>query len=745
MTEGQEWALSQLREIASNERALEIIEVSPPNAEGGTLSVEISVDCTLYQYLDGGLPLRGRERFAVEIPSTFPLSPPDVRTLHTRFAEFPHVQWGRKLCIYQASDVEWSPEDGIIGFLERLDDWLRLGAQGQLDPIGLPLHPPAVYTTRWQLIVPRVNTPPVTGSFWAGYAEIDNETDGAVILGQWHEYRADAPEVRLAGAILLPGTMPHEYPTSVRQLEAILSQRLGSAEILRILLTLTALRNPNPDKGLFFVLGAAMRGTSGDVERLQHLACWYIEPAQGVQLRQIVMAAEEERRVVAQAEFEVWAETAKIDWSPVRDERPEIVVPRDAGSPASWWRNKRVAILGCGALGSSMAMMAVRAGAAAITLIDKAAVTPGVLARQLFNRNQIGFQKTGTTRTNLLAINPDVQIVSKHKDVLTILRENANVIFDVDVVINATASTSVAAALEKHFVDPNRDHPPIVSVAIGHRAEFGMVTLGLTGFAGVTTDLDRRTKISLANHVVGQEFLEEFWPSRHRKIFQPEPGCSEPTFIGSAADVLGFSATLFNIAAGWLVRDDRHMARACVLRALHLATRQKPPLLEFSWQSDRITPDGRHGYQIRISCEAEREIVGWISASERKRSRDVETGGLLFGHIDEFLKVAWVTEVSGPPPDSIASEAGFLCGTAGTRELNQEKQERSRGSTRFIGMWHTHPGARAQPSDTDFGAMKRLWEVPEKLPRKFLMLIVGGRAPGQEFGGHIFDRTDRLD
>jgi integrative and conjugative element protein (TIGR02256 family) len=103
-----------------------------------------------------------------------------------------------------------------------------------------------------------------------------------------------------------------------------------------------------------------------------------------------------------------------------------------------------------------------------------------------------------------------------------------------------------------------------------------------------------------------------------------------------------------------------------------------------------------------------------------------ETGGLLFGQIDDFLKIIWIDEVSGPPPDSLASSAGFVCGVAGTSELNAEKSARTRGSVRFIGMWHTHPYGRPRPSCTDLRAMSELWKLPYFTARHFLMLIVGG-------------------
>ena len=51
---------------------------------------------------------------------------------------------------------------------------------------------------------------------------------------------------------------------------------------------------------------------------------------------------------------------------------------------------------------------------------------------------------------------------------------------------------------------------------------------------------------------------------------------------------------------------------------------------------------------FRLSLNAWRDMTGWIRAGTRERSAEHETGGLLFGELDETLGIAWVTNVSGP-------------------------------------------------------------------------------------------------
>ena len=78
--------------------------------------------------------------------------------------------------------------------------------------------------------------------------------------------------------------------------------------------------------------------------------------------------------------------------------------------------------------------------------------------------------------------------------------------------------------------------------------------MAVDGRRGLSVDLDRRSRLMLARTPSGQTFLEEFWPTdaARRQPFQPEPGCSSPTFRGSFADVLALVAPMTNVAGAWL-------------------------------------------------------------------------------------------------------------------------------------------------------------------------------------------------
>lgn len=742
-SDGQAWAIEQLAEIVqASSGALELLVIKEPTADGEMLEATLSVDCSSYPHKTDGIPLKARERLLLKIPVNFPLELPRLYFTHKRYGDFQHVQWGSYICLYQATDTEWQPDDGLFGYMKRVDDWLRAAAANELDPAGGPLHPPVAYTSSNVKVVPTQNAPTPTAPYWAGYAKIIEENDNRIELGQWVHYQGTVPEGRLAAAILLPTGMPHEYPKTISALLKELKARDVPPEIVRLVIQLGALRNPD-GKPLTLVLGAAMRGVAAG-ERLQHLACWQIDAIRADEIREVALASTDEN-LLDIADFYAWAEKANVEWCRVLEDRPEIVTRRDAESPSAWWAGRHVVILGCGAIGASVAMMLARAGVAKLQLYDNDIVKPGVLVRQLFDRYQIGANKAKATANNVRYVNRSVEALQSAANVITLLQvpERVADILAADVIINATASTMVAAALERQFRAWPKAHPPIISMAFGHKADQALMTLAVQDTPGISLDIDRRTKIAVSNLPKGKHVLDEFWPisPERTRLFQPEPGCSSPTFRGSAADVMALSARMTNVASVWMAEKSAGQSRA---KTFDLSGKNEGSLheFEFAWPSDVVLPDIRNRYQIRVSQTAISGMRAWMRRSERVNGRRVETGGILFGHVDQFLKIIWVDEISGPPPDSTQSAAAFVCGTAGVTAMNKEKETRTRGSVAFVGMWHTHPGGVPIPSHTDRSAMANLLTSEEFPAKRFLMIIIGADSSQPLISGTVFERAD---
>jgi sulfur carrier protein ThiS adenylyltransferase len=104
-----------------------------------------------------------------------------------------------------------------------------------------------------------------------------------------------------------------------------------------------------------------------------------------------------------------------------------------------------VAVIGCGGLGSNVAMMLVRCGVGELTLIDFDTVEESNLNRQMFFRDQLGMGKTAAIRDTLLRVDPGV-VLHLHQECVT--AENlAELVKGADVVVEAADRAEVKAMI----------------------------------------------------------------------------------------------------------------------------------------------------------------------------------------------------------------------------------------------------------------------------------------------------------
>jgi predicted acylesterase/phospholipase RssA/proteasome lid subunit RPN8/RPN11 len=751
---GHRLAVEQLREVEwASGGALEVLHVREPLEGQHYARIEISISCGGMPRVEGGLPLRNRERFIIVLPDGFPFDVPSLWVSHTRFAGYPHVLWKCWLCLYQSPSTEWDSSDGMFGYIDRLMMWLRHGALNELQPTGQALHPPVTYqnSADTPLFIPRADTPEVGETPWIGLAKLRVASDRRIDINGWADLFAEGIEKPVAAAFLLAGQLPLEYPSTARELIDALVRNEVSRKQLLLTLAIAALGIREGDP-LYVVVGAKMRGISGSRDLRQHLTVWRVQSKMADGLRsslhrltdtdELRELRDDMGRLISE-----WIEVVTVDWCGVREDRPEIVIRRDHDSPIAWFRGKTVALWGCGALGGAVGEALARAGAAKLILYDKAGVAPGLLARQPFDELDIGGSKAGALRRRLERIRPhDLIVEVRVTDLLDGPLEAQDWTDEADIVIDASASEAVIEKLELRRSVSGARRVPVLSMVIGPRAERGLVILSKVGYSGGPADLARRAKIEACNRAEFLHFADEFWPEETRHpIFQPEPGCSANTFVGSWADVTTLAMSMLNLVAQDLTKADSASGMAHFLAQGYvditaLSLRQA----SLHWDPDVVLEDPHAGYQIRVAPAAWREMAGWVERSRRCFGPGPETGGILFGERNDASRVIWVSEVLGPPPDSKATAELFLCGIEGVADSNKEKRVRTRKSVQFVGMWHTHPVSEPYPSETDFAGMARIVLGGEPSSPKPLLLITGYTARPKPWsaGAFVFTRSD---
>jgi molybdopterin/thiamine biosynthesis adenylyltransferase len=152
------------------------------------------------------------------------------------------------------------------------------------------------------------------------------------------------------------------------------------------------------------------------------------------------------------------------------DPRAGIAARLSHHIPASSTAAKRVAILGCGSVGSTIAETLVRAGVEAFTLVDPDEVSAANLSRGVYTAADIGRPKVDALATRLAAIAPHVTITTH----VTRLGEDASDLLGVvDLAIMATDDPAAEAWHSHVLYDAG---VPYVSAKLFAKADAGEVT-----------------------------------------------------------------------------------------------------------------------------------------------------------------------------------------------------------------------------------------------------------------------------
>lgn len=747
-TDGQRLALAQLQRIADTDRSpVRIIGVDDPSGPDAFLSVDITLDCTHYRRVEGGLPLHEREGITLSIPADFPFSPPSVNTAHTRFHGFGHVQWGHHLCVYQSTETQWLPSQGMFGFLAQVDEWFRRGARNELDDPEGPLHPPVAYRLASTSICVNADTPDRDTWPWFGTAVLTRTKPGLLALDAWSPDLTPPDDRLLAPTALLDFELPFEYPRTVHHLLHCLDSKgdLGYRLLAHMMLASERVPEGTP---LYVGIGAPSRGIAGDAaRRRQHLTFWEIEPPDVVKLCAASVACRFSHRYQGQETpgaiqalidsvlntLVRWRNEARLRWCAVLENRPEIITRRDEGTPMDWFRGKRVALWGCGAIGGLVAEHLARAGVAELTLYDWARVTPGVLLRQNYSALDTNQAKATALAQRVATIAPGIMVTPRIENIVsqTLIQTDWDAGFDI--IIDATASLRVRSKLESVLKEHER-RVPVVSVMIGADARHAVAVLVPPGYRAGPLDALRRLGLAAIARDWLSDWAEAFWTADGIKgLRQPEPGCSDPTFVASHTDVAALSARALNAVAKTLVDPDDAACGTLISQSSEHREHRFRLRPDIRWTAD--------GLDFRMSANAWRDLNGWIRTGARVRSPDDETGGLLFGEFDETLGIAWITNVSGPPQGSQFSGEHFVCGTHGTRELCEDYARRTQRIVRYVGTWHSHPVSSAEPSATDYEGIGAIFAAAPDDGAHQLMVIVGHAAgPQPEIGAYAFEK-----
>jgi hypothetical protein len=738
MTPGQQRAVRELERLrAASESTFELVH--EPTIIGNWLVATISLQIGPIEMREDGLDLREREEFILFVPPDFPFERPKLTVEHKRFAGFPHVIWTNTICLYQSS-LEWNPSDGLYGFFDRLKLWLGKAAVNEMDPIEGPLEPPhhnTDFSKKPFLVL--ADAPCAAGETWFGLAKLKTFPN-LIELNGWANFSDELPQQsHLALTVILPESLPMEFPSKGEDFFRELQKAGMSRELMITNLACAALFSPEGEE-MHFVLGLPMRRAKDGSRRI-HFAVWSANAEIANALKNILPKdADTDQIRNARLDYKNSIasifEACGIKWTRVLEDRSEIVTRRDNGTPIAWFSGKKILILGCGALGSWTAEIVARAKPSMIHLVDNAdaIVKPGILARQNFERRDVGDTKANALARRLGAITDGCTVVPNNCEGHAFIVEDKERLRNYDMVIDCTASSILQMKLERDWADFSGHTPPFVSLVIDSQAKHCLCVALPKDSAGGVWNAYLSLKRLLCIEGNRPDVIKAFYSDKAtEKLFQPEPGCSDPTFIGSTADVVGLTSNALNAAF------KNQPGNAGIGIALSTPETNGPARVLDLKELPRFIDTVAGKYKVRIAASIFTQARGWVNQNNRRRSQAHETGGLLWGLWDDSVKVIWIFDLSGPPPDSRHNPGYFLCGIKGTAVEHKDRVARTYGACGFVGHWHTHPDLPSEQSGIDIRTMAALVSAIGENQKRSVMLIFGRTRRRATAGIYIYE------
>lgn len=728
-TDGQRSALRELQAIAATgSGSLSILsDAESLEAEPGKpLVVSVHVSTAGMRRYPGGLPIGDSEDLEIRVPAGYPIFPPTLHTTDCRFDVNPHVIWDY-LCLYINEDRQWVPADGMYGFVQQISEWLADAAAGRLDPDGGPVHPypPLDFGSSDTQLVIRGEVPEGLNKrlLWAEIKRLGgNRADLLRFCGA--EPQGDAP-VGIAVLSDMPISENHggRFGHLLDQLD-----KLGFEGRMVFRRLVAACSRNLPGTPLLVVVGTLNRGTRNAPR--YHLVAWELPADLADKFRDLGDPGADGEQ--AESDHEAifnWGVDEPLQWVDVHEARPSVTVSRDQSTPMGAFKGKSVEIWGCGALGGWLAEMIARAGAARLVLWDEGRVGPGLLVRQPYEEPQVTMNKAEALKDRLERVAPHPIVVDPHPDSVLNPDGTAVCLSEADLLIDATASRKVAAALERHIArTPNT--PPVVSVLVDARCSTTAMFASPPVVAAGPSYTARRAIEHLVRTPGTAHFTEAFWDGENAgSLVHPEPGCSAPTFHGSAADAAAAAGTLANQIGRFLADTSAHTAEFSVLAH----SEQQPGRRSFRCEEPAPTAvDAEGGYTVLIS-EAARLAIDQAAKSISESAPGAETGGELYGERDDASMTVIVDVAFGPPSDSIQEPTRFVRGVDGAPERNRAFELGSaHRRAGYLGDWHTHPGGPPQLSQTDRDT------AAEKTQEGASLLVVRGGTPdGPRWGAKV--------
>jgi hypothetical protein len=355
--------------------------------------------------------------------------------------------------------------------------------------------------------------------------------------------------------------------------------------------------------------------------------------------------------------------------------------------------------LGCGSLGSKVALHLARAGRAPSIVIDRSYFSPHNAARHALmpRSSQMQISWIGDKAA---ALAEAIKGLGQHAepvigDIVAITRDKERARKALPkrawAIVNATASLTAREALGS--IPEGIEIPRVVETVLFAAGRLGVVTVEGPRRNPNGLDLMAETYSLLRE----QEALCALMFAEGAGLTRQSigEGCGSATMPLSDARVSLLAAPMAEIVAGLqrgALPDEGGSIRVATVGEDGISV---------GWSHHEAAPviiilvQGPGGWRVRLSARAASKINDEVA-----RWPKVETGGILMGRMSEAARAFYITDVLPAPEDSERSAGEFCLGVRDARRMISNYAESCGYSLFCLGTWHSHL-APSGPSATD--------------------------------------------
>jgi integrative and conjugative element protein (TIGR02256 family) len=355
--------------------------------------------------------------------------------------------------------------------------------------------------------------------------------------------------------------------------------------------------------------------------------------------------------------------------------------------------------IGCGSLGSKIVMHLARNGNDNFILVDNKYFVPNNNARHaLFSSSSI-FKKVEILQKAMFELGlKNIQIEDKNIfDIVSIGTSSE------DIIIDSTASISV-----NNFLTKQAFRGRLIHTSLYHNG-----TIAFIGMEGKDRKVKIIDMIAYMYHLCTEDKeIAKKITDTHASYQSIGQGCGSFTTICSDATISISSAGMSNLIQNKIdngFSDNGELALGQMVQnnlGMTWNIKHFEPL-----ETRTIKGVQDENWEIRIFKHVLESIK-----EESLKWNDLETGGILIGHISIPTQTIVVTGQLEAPEDSERGRTKFSSGVKGLSQKIQEIEHLSAMMITQLGTWHSHPNSSSSPSFIDLSSKKQMYKDRNNMP-----------------------------